>query len=171
MSSTDPFTRVYNALWDVLEKHKGLTDLVKIGNRIKFTEEGFGLRPEKENVMDADFPELFLIPTNSQIVLFATSSSTEAIQEFELRFTTGDQRVDRLHFPLKWQVMIALSKCERLNLPFVKRLGIESFTETTDDPEANRGIKGWSARIVISVEMYFGHTVLQGTDTRILEEI
>lgn len=171
MSSTDPFTRVYDALWDVLEKHKGLTDLVKVGNRIKFTAGGFGLRPEKENIMDGDLPELLLIPTNSQIVLFATSSSTQAIQEFELRSTSGDQRIDQLHFPLKWQVMIALSKCQKLNLPFVKKLTVDSFTETTDDPEANRGIKGWSARIVISVEMWFGHTVLQGTDTRILEEI
>lgn len=171
MSSTDPFTRVYNALWDVLEKHKGLTDLVKVGNRIKFTERGFGLRPEKDNIMDGDLPELLLVPANSQTQLFATSSSTQAIQEFELRFTTGDQRIDQLHFPLKWQVMIALSKCQKLNLPFVKRLGIDSFTETTDDPEANRGKKGWSARILISVEMWFGHTVLQGTDTRILEEI
>ncbi len=171
MSSTDPFTRVYAALWDVLEKHKGFTDLVKIGNRIKHTDDGFGLRPEKENIMDADLPEVNLIPVNSQILLFATSSSTQAVQEFELRITSGDQRVDRLHFPLKWQVMIALSKCAKLNLPFVKKLTIDSFTETTDDPEVNRGIKGWSARIVIGVEMWFGHTVLQGTDTRILEEI
>ena len=63
MSSTDPFTRVYNQLWRVLEAHRALTDLVKLGNRIKHTAEGIGLHPEKENIMDADLPEVDLVPT------------------------------------------------------------------------------------------------------------
>ena len=32
---SDPFTQTYNTIWSSVEKHEGLTELVRLGNRIK----------------------------------------------------------------------------------------------------------------------------------------
>ena len=160
MPGTDPFSLVYERVWDILTGHKPLADLVNLRNRIRFdqTEQD----PEKQEIEDSDLPELMLVPAGGEAEPFDTNTTARATQDLELQLTTGDLRVHEVLFPVKWQLLRALVQCgvQLGGFDFVRGVGFSNITEEFDNDAANRGTRGWSATITIRVDMHFDVTKL-----------
>ena len=158
--SDDPFTQTLNRLWELLESHAPLADMVRLGNRIKLA--GANGDPYKPQVMAADLPEVLIEPAGGQVDLFATSTSTRAVQDYAVTAVTGDLRVHTLLFPLKWELVKALSRSgDNLGLPFVRKVRIAEQADRADRGKSARAA-GWSLRLIVSVEMWFASAELQG---------
>jgi len=153
IEDSDPFTVAYDAIWDLLESEKAVTDLVLLGNRWKYTDAS--LDPGKHNIQTADLPELALAPVSGGTTTF-TSSSVSVTTNLILRGVSGDLRVDQVFFPLKWAVVKALAKF-RADTPFefINNIWITDFSDAIDGLEEHRGIRGWAMRVGITVEMWF----------------
>jgi len=155
----DPFTETLNKLWDLLESHAGFTRLVSLKNRIKLT--GRNPVPYRAQAQSADLPEVLIEPAGGEVHLFVTGSSSRAVQDYAIVITTDDLGVSRTLFPLKWELMKALSKSgDSLGLSFVKKVRIKELTER-ESGRTDRRAAGWSASLVVSVEMWFANAQLQ----------
>lgn len=156
----DPFTEVYGKIWDLLEAHEGFTSLIRLGNRIRL--DGSRKEPRKERVLDADLPEVVLLPAAGEAEPFATSDSVRLAQQYELQATSGDIRIDTAFFPLKYELIKALCRAEEnLGLAYVTNVRVLTVTDNLPDAEAERGLPGWVLRIVIAVDMWFDRSTLQ----------
>lgn len=156
----DPFSLVYTALYELVIASPRLTELVKVGNRIRF-DSATDRDPLKQNVLDADTPELILADQAVTVNLHGTSSGTKIVRQYAFLLATGDMRInERLH-PVEFALCCALSRWKESltalqweGRSFVKRLDVTSVAQGQSDPERNRGIKGWSAVWQCEVEMY-----------------
>lgn len=168
MPGTDPFSMVYNTVWDVLNRHKPLADLVKLRNRIRFDTDDRD--PEKQEIIDSDVPELEMYPAGGDAEPFHTNTSSLASQSLVLQLTTGELRIHKVLFPVKWELLKALIQCGHNlgGLPFVRGISFSGIDETQDDDAANRGTRGWSATITITILMVFDNTRLN--DLRLINE-
>jgi len=177
-TSNDPFSQVDRALWDLLEAHEGFTDRVRSGNRIKFS--GGGSRsPMKDQVSEADLPEVRLIPTGGTPTLEIDSHTCQVVRRWEIQIATGDQRVDEAGdltgtdkaygaslLPVEWEILRAMQgwrdvlralnwPADEENKPFVLVHKCQPFTDGTTNTDLNRGIKGWSTVWGLEVYMAF----------------
>lgn len=151
--STDPFTQAYNAIWTFLVAVDSLKDRVKKGNRITFANQAKPT-PIKEQIIDADVPELTLMPGNGEYHLFNTSTSHEIMQAYDLVAVTGDQRVTEDFFPIQWEVFKALAAAgDKLGLSFVTSVRINTVTGALEEEERNRDMEGWVMVASIVVAM------------------
>lgn len=159
MPNTDPFSRAYDAVWLAITGFKPLSDMVGLGNMIRFD----GTRrddPEKTEAQDGDMPELKLMPAGIQIIPFATSSSSRATMTLELQLNTQDMRIGGAGnlYPLTWALLGALLAAGvTLGEREITSFEVEGFTQTTSDTEANRDTKGWTASANINIEMMFAN--------------
>lgn len=150
---TDPYTQVYDALWTLLSGRADFTALVKLGNRINYSGSE---DPAKQVVQSADLPECEMRVGTFEFDLFKTSSSTESMQTYELRITTGDTRLDVGLFPIQYEVLKALASTgNNLGLSFVQDINVTGGVDSLDDDEMKRGKRGWVLRITIAVMMTF----------------
>lgn len=164
----DPLSTVYDALWTLMEGNTTLASLVKPGNRIKFNQQ----RPEspvKDQVSEADLPELMLVVSSIEPNMQATSNSSSLEVTFDWVLSTGDMSVLRKLLPVTWYLYCAMTNWNTIltaltwnGREFVKRC--EALTANTGlaDPERNRGIVGWSCLWSCKVLMYFTTTDLRG---------
>lgn len=155
----DPFTQVYDALWSLAETPR-VTSLVRVGNRIKLdsTPPTAGL---KDQISQADVPELVLALTATSGNWLGTSSSSSFIRQYQWQVSSGDMKPSRL-LALEWALNCAmvnwpsvLAALTWYGEPFVKRAQLVSAEHGESDPERNRGIRGWSALWTAEVEMHF----------------
>lgn len=139
----DPFTQTLEKLWQLLEEHEGFSALVRLGNRIK------GGAAGKTASLPADLPEVRIEPAGGKVELFATSSSSRAVQEFSIIVSTGDKTAEAAMFPLKWQLLKALGDAgDNLGLSFVRKVRVTDLAEKAP-PKA-----GWAAWLTVAVEMW-----------------
>lgn len=167
MADLDPFTQVYDALWAMLEARAGITKMVRLKNRIKFT--GSNRDPIKDQISYRDLPEMILVPGTGIPHLQRTSNSSSMLETLEIRVATGDQRIGEILYPLKWEVYRALSTWETLLLAltwnsktFVRLVRPTSVQDGVAQADLNRGIKGWSTLWACEYEMWFATADLQG---------
>lgn len=165
-TSDDPFSVVYEGLWKLVDDFKPFASTVRRGNRIKL--DGASRNPTKQNVNTADLPEVTLQPTGGETNIHSNSSQTTITQRYMFMISTGDLRVDSLHFPLRWHVTRAVVLWKKKiggitwrKQPFLEELNIPDTTEGESDPDRNRGIKGWSSLITIEVRMRFANVLLE----------
>lgn len=162
--SSDPFSLVYTALYDMAVACEPLADMVKLGNRIRF--DGDTPDPAKRDaVQDADLPELVLVPETGSVNLHGNSSSSRFVRQYAFMISTGTNKLNELLNPLEWALCCGLARWRSaitdLRWPegsgetsFVKRVDVISATQGQSDPERNRNIRGWSAVWRCEVEMY-----------------
>lgn len=105
----DPFTLVYDALWELLETHAEFHDAVRLNNRIKFSSYG-PMDPFKHEVATADLPEVRLTCVGGTPHLQRTSGSSSCVRRFEVQILVNDLRYTEELFPLEWEVYRAMSK-------------------------------------------------------------
>lgn len=157
----NPFTLVYDALWAMLEAHPQFVVDVKEGNRIKYNSSE-DRDPLKQEILDADLPEVVLVQTSVSANLYQSSSGSMCLRQYSILVSTGDFRYNKFLAQVEWDIFTAMMLWkERLgslqwkNKAFVKRSNILSATSGASDSERNRGIKGWSAIWTVEVEMHF----------------
>lgn len=107
----DPFTLVYDALWELLETHEEFHDKVRLGNRIKFSSYGPD-DPIKHEVATADMPEVRLICVGGTPHLQRASGVSFVKKRFEVQVLVNDLRYTEELFPLDWEIYRAMSKWE-----------------------------------------------------------
>jgi len=160
MADIDPFSQVYDWLWDLLEANTSFATLVKPGNRIRF--DGTAANPVKEITSDADYPEVMIELAGGLPTPVNTSSSSSVIQRFAVSVSMGTLRLAAF-LPLKWAIYCGLAKwlSSHRNLklggqPFVVKLAITSADEVRHkDGEDERGTMEWFALWYVDVEMFF----------------
>ena len=162
----DPMSKVYDALWTMLENHSGFAGKVKIGNRIKYS--GENRDPEKQEILDGDLPEVRIIPVSGDPHLQRTSNSSSFIKMFELQITTGDPRVDAAALPVEWEVYKGFSTWEVAvkaitwhEMHPVNLCRLISVAEGASEKILARGHLGWAALIRFEVHFWFRTIDLQ----------
>jgi len=144
----------------MLEANSAFTDLVKAGNRIKFT--GTNRDPIKREVASAGLPEVRIIMTGSTPHPGNTSASSRDTVTFEVQVSSGDQRLDAVHLPLRWVIFralagayTALGTIEWNSKAFVKNVLPQTVGDGVSDADLNRGIQGWSAVWAVEIDCWF----------------
>lgn len=157
---TDPFTKVYAAIWGLLEKNADFCKLVDVGNRIRL--DGDDRRPNKREVSTRDLPEVRIVPT--QLVPHAqrTSNSSTCELRLEVQVSTGDWRVHEQLFPLEWAIYRALVNWELElksltwnNRPFVQVAQSLGVNVGRSESDIERGIQGWAGVWACMVDLWF----------------
>jgi hypothetical protein len=175
-ASTDPFTQVHAALWALLEGHAPLAALVKPGNRRKLT--GDDRAADKDEYMDADLPELRLVPAGHRVHLYSTSSGHTIHQQYNVELSTGDQRLDTQSSPaginpVKWEIIRALTKAapfvtgnngKWLGLRFVRAIKPGTAIEGVAKAAERTDIQGWALALSLVVELEFAITQVAQDD-------
>lgn len=171
MTTSNPFSDVYDALWDLAEASDLLTSLVKPKNRVKFNQTRTG-GTIKDQVSEADLPELVLVASGSSCNLHDTSSSSRITRNYEWIISTGDLRINNKLLPVEWAIFCAmldwptvLASLQWQGAGFIKRTAVTDISTGQSDAERNRGIAGWSSIWGIEVEMHFQTSLLRQVNT------
>lgn len=162
----DPISKVYNALWSLLESHAPLASMVPAGNRVKYS--GDNRDPEKAQISSNDTPELRLTSVGSTPHLQRTSSSTSIAKRFRVEVSTGDQRFDAGLYAIEWEVNRAMLGWESVltaltwqSQQYVKSSKIISTTDGKTERDLERGIRGWASVWECEIEMWFRTSDMQ----------
>ena len=162
----DPLTLVYEALWELLDASSEFSRLVKLQNRIRFTDSARA--PLKPTVTTGDLPEVRLIPVGLILQQGRTSSSTSIELIFELQCSSGDQRLDVVLLPLMWSIIRATSKWPTAmagltwnDAAFVVQSLLGDAQIGVSQGDLNRKIKGWSSLWQWKALVWFTTTDLQ----------
>jgi len=151
----DPFTRVLAALWDLVEDHYPLTQMIAVGNRIYRQDQPHA---ERSRIQDGDAPELNILPVGFTSVDELYSSDTASFrQQFEFHLTTGSRDETELLFPITWELLRALaaSKKTKLNLAYVRNMEIDGVDHSRTDSADQRGRLGWTCVLTVTVILIF----------------
>lgn len=156
----DPFTQLYDAVYNALTAHTPFTDLVRLRNQIRYDQADRS--PLRGSVMKADTPEVALLTAGGTFELTMSSTSAEAIQNLTIKNITGDQRVQKILYPLKWETARALRKAGgTLGLDFVNNVRLTEHTEELDDFDQSRGQQGWVSEIIIEATLIIPRSELE----------
>ena len=156
-SSSNPFTLIYEALWDLLESDTDFTDNVRPANRIKFTSSSRD--PRKKALQDADAPYVEIAPSDGNIEFYSTSEAHVFEMQYDIRVFTGDLRVNKKLYPLVWIIIKALSNAnDTLDLDYVQSVRVSSLDVMEFDKDLNRGTSGWGFAIKVLVKCYFNRS-------------
>jgi hypothetical protein len=163
-TNLDPFSRVYTALWSLLEASQTLTTLVPVGNRIRYDVDN-DRSPTKGQKITADMPQLELAPSGgvSEVdYTIGNSGEVKAARHYVLRIATGEQAASKMLWKLEWAVMKALvpwrTTFKDITLSgadFVQQIRLTQDVEGLSKTLADQQIKGWVQLLTIEVEMTF----------------
>lgn len=161
----DPFTEVYNALYDAFEAEHEIERRIVPRSRVRL--DGDGPNPTRVKVASADMPELRLDPGSCLSELFHTSTGAKIVQDYLLTMSSQEVRVQRDIFPIKWAVLRAISKgSPKLGLTYVKRVDVMDSVDELDQEAArgrtagSRGTPGWEFTMTIQVTMFIARSRL-----------
>ena len=160
----NPIRLVYAAIWEMLEDKYEFTQLVPVGNRIKYT--GTKRAPDKDTVDPASLPQVRVIAAGLKPHLFRVTSGSSLVIRWEIQVASGDQRF-ATEMDVAWAIyramtgwathIMALKWKDETFARLHRPLEVET---DLGNPEADRGIKGWSSVWAGEVEMWFSTTQL-----------
>lgn len=164
----NPFTLVYNAIWNLLLARPSFVEQVKVGNRITFIPTGDNkVTTQKDfNKLGADFPEVQLLIEGTEPHHNNTSSSSTLKRIYAIQVNMDGALLSPGLFELEWEIFIALkhwwltvSALEYKNERFVK--AVRNLPTTTGyNIQDNSTIRGWASIWRAEVEMHFSNTNL-----------
>lgn len=160
----NPLEMVYDTLWSMAFASAELSALVKPGNRVRYDRGALNKRdPLREQVSNADLPEIVLVSTSTAANLMETSHTTRLTRSYDWIISSGEMPNNKLS-EVEWALMCAMvdwpAHLCALRWPddswqFVKRHSVTSVNSGFADPQRNRGVRGWSSVWSIEVEMHF----------------
>lgn len=160
---TDPFTILFDGLWEVFAANPLIDALVRDRNRIKF-DTVLGL---KDTIQHGDLPEIVIVPVGHSQEDLGTSGTGRITESYRIFISTDDKRPDFIH-ALQWELYRCLETFNSVKagtllyngIRFIELLRISSGNQSITNPELNRGIKGWCAAWDFTVDMCFPRTSL-----------
>ena len=158
----DPFTAIYDRLWALVRDR--MSTLVDKGNRIIF--DGTA-SPLKSSVQHQDLPELILSPTGGTSASEVTSSQFEITPQYQWLLSTGSYDIRKKLFPLQWHLHLLMMYFRRTagtvqfdGRSFIKDVRLLNQVTGDSNPEANRGIKGFSTLLVFECLCRFPRSLI-----------
>ena len=162
----NPFTLVYNALWELLECNEHFKKLVRAGNMIRFAGK------EADNAIakvilktanaNADVPEVRILPRGTVPHIQRTSTSSFLTTKLEIQISSGSYKLDEVLFPVQWAVYRAMSTWQNVVMQlkwkdrnFVHLVRPLSSNDMAMDVDVMRGIPGWTALWSCEITMDF----------------
>lgn len=165
MAAGNIFWEVHDKLWDLLEAKTTFTDLVPVGNRIKFT--GSKRMPEKEMASIADTPEVKVWCAGVTSIDRRASNSTTMQIQWEVLVHSGQQSFEQF-FNVQWAVWAALMNWDVTMRAIligtenpVKNCDILSSKDSLRDDSKNHNLRGWGSVWVGRTDCWFNHALLQ----------
>lgn len=166
----DPYSMVYDSLWDMLEARTQITSRVRSGNRVKYS--GDNRAPDKDKMLTGDLPEIRISVTKTDVHMNHTSNSTSVMKAYEVQVLCGDQRLDKDHLPLEFELLRAFATAHnRLtalkwhNISFVKSVKPITVQDVKfNSVDGNSSVRGWIGLWAVEVTMFFGTLALQGEE-------
>lgn len=104
----DPFTTVYNKLWDVAEADPSLADLVRKGNRVKFCRSEADHDPRKFATTPGSTPELMLFPDSFTTELNFDNRQATVLRNWAWVIRVQDALINKNLFPLEFYLLRAM---------------------------------------------------------------
>ena len=158
MASTNPITRIEEALWELLEANADFIKLVPAGNRIKTTEPLLPMA-EKEVAQHADKPEVRIIVAGGAMRPDNDSSQSHFKRVFALQVSTADQYRKTVD-DVEWQIFRSIAYGWRTKLDGLtwtsKRYACHMRpADVKEDLESDRSIKGWQTVAMLPVDLFF----------------
>ena len=155
---TDPFSLIHDALYDIISKSNAVR--LAIASYKKNLISGNERRlPRLDSVQISDLPEIYMTTTGLTGQVSFSSNTIDLTRTFEFRITTGEQRPNKLLYPVEFALLCALTEANFGQVlrqliwedqRFVVDVELTGVEEGMDLPEDNRGIKGYVA--LFSVE-------------------
>lgn len=153
----DPFTEVLKKLWDLLEAQSEVTDIVAVGNRVKYWEGNLKPAQDRDRLSTTDLPRIVIDPAGGSFNPYATSTDAKAVQVYRIHWLDGKLLLHRSYFPLKWALCKALASADSLlSLSYVRHIRVEDGAD-----EKNTEHPGWMGGIDILVEMWWSRASLK----------
>lgn len=172
MGADNPFTRVHNGMWSLLEADDDFNRLIKEGNKVRYDQQydrGSGIKP---TVITADMPEIAIIQTRLQINTPHTSSTTKFNSTFSIIVNSGDFRLNEVGHDINWVLLCRIAQWKTAlgditwkNEHFVKSVKpISDVQIGHSDPEHNRRINGWITVWAVEIECHLATANLTYTE-------
>lgn len=163
-SEVNPFTQVYEALWEMLENHQGFVDLVPEKNRIKMLSHS----PVKDQVSTADLPEVRILPFGGRNHMNNSTNSTKLTRRYNIQIATGTHDVSEALYLVEFEIIRALHDWTKIlkelqwsGCTFVKVFRELDIQEGASVYDLNRGIKGWSSVWSCEIELWFNNNDME----------
>lgn len=157
-SEDDPFTKVYRALWDMLEESPLFVSLVPEGCRIKLAS-GTHRLAMKDTFSERDTPEVRIIQSGITPLQETTSCSSMYRQRYEIQVFSGGITYHPKHNPVKWAVLNALHRWRDvlaiLTYNGERFVHLSRPVDATEYPTVEREILGWESVWAVEVHMHF----------------
>jgi len=167
VSNKDPFSLVYDVLWDMLETAR-FQELVKVGNRVKFSTASQYRDPELLASLSEDRPVVGIMHLGSTFGMERASNTSFITPQYQILLVTGDVRLDREFYPCLWEIVAAtlswwdyLRKLLYQGKTFIHMAELTTLSSMYVDPAKNKGIKGWVGRLTYEVQMGFSTAAIR----------
>lgn len=122
MPEKDPFTKVYETLWAVLEANPAFCALVSPENRIKYVDDisvtparPARRFPERDSRQPPEHPQVLIEAEGGPTGMYSTSDATVVRETFRIFVLTGDRRLCYPQgaayqglFPIQWAILRAM---------------------------------------------------------------
>jgi len=100
----NPFTMVYDALWDMMERNTTLTGLIRKANRIKYAQ----ANATKPAISDGDLPEIALLSSGGDSNVMNTSSTSSMVRRYTWAIATGEYQINPFYNTVSWELYRAM---------------------------------------------------------------
>lgn len=157
----DPFTQVYRALWKILEEDKGVTNLLRKGNRINFAKDRES-DPRKPGLLPADSPELSILPDFFQSLNPQDNNENSINRNYQLVIRTATVMLNEDLQPLEWALYRALTTDKQIDklkqmCSFVRSVQLMNGVQTLPEIEdaTTFKIRAWRSVWNLEIEMAF----------------
>lgn len=165
---TDPLTLAHNLTVNVLRESPAVQNQITNyqKNILDFTTNRL---PTKDRLSEADLPELLVTYEGMSPNFYFNSAAVEITQNYHIRISTGEQRLEKVIFPLQFAVTSCMCKAFLSSVyqallwngrQFVQDVVPTNVVAGLSDPEANRGIKGWASVFSFTMKMQFARNDL-----------
>lgn len=113
MTPLDPFSKVYDGLWQAVKSHDGLQTLVREGNRISFASDGEEHEPRKTIADYGTCPELQLIPDFFTTAMHPDNVQITVTRTWNWIIRTGSKLLNKELLPVEYQLLLALKAAKK----------------------------------------------------------
>lgn len=158
----DPLSALFKFLWVRFDAATPLTTLVKVGNRITFSDREHVI---KENIQAADVPEVMLTFPDFKIQ-GKDSAYDMCTVSGKWTISTGTQQFYNQLPRVSWLLAVLMKQIEQEGSPSMGLIGLTDYclqNLTTDDPTPfgyldnglNRGTKGFASNLTFRAEITY----------------